>query len=370
VTATATSPDGKIHKTVQETVYWQSTSQSVAQVFEYGLVVDNAGAACVDTHGTTPIVLKNVWISGDFCPAGNVGLLPPAANTGSVYIGGQYQGRNNTSIGSGTLPYGSADIVGGCTNQGKAEICSDSANSNVFASGAPSVDPSSLELPTIDATNTYAEADWHNPTCSQGSFTFDSDSIQNGTTPTTTLLPNTASFNCTVKDSGGNTVGTLAWNNTTKALSISGTIWIDGNVDLSNSGTYTGNGTIYVNGVITGASNITVCGPGNTTPSGYGCPGTWDATQGNLGVVVVNPSNAATAFNRTGNGELDFTLLVNQGYTDSGGTVVMGPVLADTASIGGSSGSIVPSAPPDSFPSTVQLTASWVVQPGSWRQTQ
>ena len=142
-----------------------------------------------------------------------------------------------------------------------------------------------------------------------------------------------SSFDCTVSQAG-TPVGHLAWNNATQQLSISGTVWIDGNLDLSNSGTYvkdnivpgSNGGTIYVNGTVDGSSNITVCGPiGSATPSGYGCPGTWDPTQGLLGLVVVNPSNAATAFDRTGNGELDLEILVNQGYANTGGTTVMGP---------------------------------------------
>ncbi|MGN6797997.1 MAG: hypothetical protein ACTHKS_07595, partial [Gaiellaceae bacterium] len=115
-------------------------------------------------------------------------------------------------------------------------------------------------------------------------------------------------------------VGRLAWNNTTKQLTIGGTILIDGNVNLSNSGTYVkdttipgvNGGTIFVNGTVSGASNITICGPaGSAVPSGYGCPTTWDPTQGMLGLVVINPNNSATAFDRNGNGELDLTLLVN-----------------------------------------------------------
>jgi hypothetical protein len=189
-------------------------------------------------------------------------------------------------------------------------------------------------------------------------------------------MPSGGSFNCTVKN-GATPVGHLAWNAATKQLSISGVIWIDGNVDLSNSGTYvkdnvvpgSNGGTIFVNGTVSGASNITVCGPaGGLTPTGYGCPGTWDPSQASLGIVVVNPVNAATAFNRTGNGELDLTLMVNQGYTDTGGTVVMGPILADTASVGGNGGSIVPNAPPTGFPSTVTTQAAWVVRGGSWKQ--
>lgn len=380
ITGTATSPDGKITRTIQETAHWILENQSVPEIFDYGLVVDNQGAGCVDTHGSVPIVIKDVWISGDFCPSGGVGLDPPAAHTGSVYIGGVYQGRNNSNIGASTMPYASVDIVGGCQVQSTSQICSDSANSGVWSDGPPSVDPSDLTLPNIDPITNYNKGNWHQPQCSPGgSFTFDDNTSPDGTTPSTTLMPTGASFNCTVNDSGGNPVGHLAWNAATKQLSISGTIWIDGNVDLTNSGTYVkdsvvagaNGGTIFVNGIVDGSTNIALCGPaGSAFPTPYGCPTTWDPNQGELGMVVVNPNNAATAFARNGNGELDFTLLVNQGYADTGGTTVMGQIMADTATIGGNGGSIVPAAPPTGFPSTVLNKATWVIQPGSWKQTQ
>ncbi|MGN6797998.1 MAG: pilus assembly PilX family protein [Gaiellaceae bacterium] len=199
ITGTAVSPNGKVRRTIQETAHWVAANNTVPEVFNYGLVVDNQGAACVDTHGTAPMVIKDVWISGDFCPAGNVSFMPPAAHTGSIYIGGVYQGRNNTSIGSSAVPYGSADIVGGCQVQNSPQICSDSANSNVWSDGPPTVDPSDLSLPIINATQTYAMGDWHSPNCSgPGSFVFDSDTTPlNGTTPTTDLMPSGSSFDCT-----------------------------------------------------------------------------------------------------------------------------------------------------------------------------
>ncbi|HET7138339.1 MAG TPA: hypothetical protein VFI04_08275 [Gaiellaceae bacterium] len=381
ITGTATSPNGKITRTIQETTYWKNATTPLDALSHYGLVVDNQGSACVDTHGTAPMTIKDVWISGDFCPSGDVSLNPPAAHTGSIYIGGVYMGKNNASIGTSALPYASADIVGGCTNQGSPEICSDSASSNVYSDNPPSVDPSSFSLPSINPTQTYQSGNWSTPTCSGGSFTFDSNSVQDGTTPTTTLMPSGGNFDCTVYDDNGDVVGHLAWNSATKQLSISGTVWIDGDVDLSNSGTYvkdnvvTGanGGTIFINGTVSGSSNITVCGPaGSPVASGSGCPTTWDPNQGILGMVVVNPKNITKqpAFDRTGNGELDIMLLVNQGYANTGGTTVMGPVMADTATIGGNGGSIVPVAPPTSFPSSITTQATWVVQPGSWKQIQ
>jgi hypothetical protein len=78
--------------------------------------------------------------------------------------------------------------------------------------------------------------------------------------------------------------------------------------------------------------------------------------------------NEATAFDMTGNGELDITLIVNQGYADTGGTIIAGPVLADRATIGGNGGFVVPNNPPGGTPTDVTTKASWVVQPGAWKE--
>ena len=194
-------------RTISETAYWLASSSSDPITSGYGLVVDNQGAACVDTHGTVNLTIKDVWISGDFCPSGGISLIPPAAHTGSIYIGGVYQGRNNSSIGTTSLPYASVDIVGGCAVQGSPEICSDSANSNVWSDGPPSVDPSGFALPVIDAPTTYAKGNWHSPQCQPGgSFTFDSDTTANGTTPTTSLMGG-ASFDSRSTAVDGNPVG-------------------------------------------------------------------------------------------------------------------------------------------------------------------
>ena len=147
-------------------------------------------------------------------------MTPPAPHSGSVYIGGVYLGRNNTNIGTVSTPYATAAIVGGCTKQSKAEICSDSANSHVYADGPPAAIPSTDSLPDINAAETYSKADWSTAGlnvsqgggCSTGSFAFDSDTTQNGTTPTTTLLPTGGDFDCTVRDQAGNVIGHLAWN--------------------------------------------------------------------------------------------------------------------------------------------------------------
>ena len=83
-------------------------------------------------------------------------------------------------------------------------------------------------------------------------------------------------------------MGTLSWNPATKALAVSGILYLDGNLVMSGgNANYTGTGTIFVNGRVAISGNMTVCGPGAAV-SGSTCTGTWNAALGALAVVAVN----------------------------------------------------------------------------------
>lgn len=385
VIATGNSPDGKILKQLSESIYWRTVTEPVDDVYGYGLFVDNppGTADCVDTHGTTTLDIDNVWINGDFCPAGGVGLEPTADSVGSVYIGGTYEGRNNTSIGTSSRYYKSVNIASGCTVQGHVNNCDQTAN--IYSrDAAPGAAGSALQKPDIAsaASALYLSADWTNPTClPAGVKPFDNTSGTNQSNPQT--LFSGASFDCKVVDTNGVT-HRMAWNTTTQTLSVKNGVYIDGDVSFPNgAGTFSigdfpndaigpaeeSNGTIYVNGVMNGSANQNVCGPGTLAASpSYGCPLRWDPTLGQIGFAVINPLNNATGFSMTGNGELDITIIVNQGYVDTGGTIVAGPVLADRATIGGNGGFVVPNNPPSGTPTDITTQASWVVQPGAWKE--
>jgi Tfp pilus assembly protein PilX len=386
VIATGHSPDGKILKELQESIYWRTVTVPIDDDYGYGLFVDNPPGSgdCVDTHGTATLDIDNIWINGDFCPAGDAGFEPTADSVGSVYIGGTYEGRNNTNIGTSSKYYGTVNIAGGCTVQGKVNNCDQSAN--IYSRDvAPGAAGSALQKPDIAtaAAALYASADWTHPTCTPAGTAspFDDPAHPgpNQSMGTVTLFSG-SSYDCSVVDTSGVT-HRLAWNSTTQTLSVKNGVYIDGNVDFPNSAsTYSiGNfssdnaktdGTIYVNGVMNGSSNVNICGPGSLPASpSYGCPLRWDPTQGSLAFAVVNPLALSTGFSMTGNGELDATIIVNQGYADTGGTIVAGPVLADRATVGGNGGFVVPNNPPSGTPTDVTTQASWVVQPGAWKET-
>ena len=106
---------------------------------------------------------------------------------------------------------------------------------------------------------------------------------------------------------------------------------------------------------MSGASNITICGPIGSATRVATAARARGPTKGS-GSRRRQPDERGHRIRPYGNGELDLEILVNQGYANTGGTTVMGPVLADTATMGGNGGSVVPSAPPSGFPS-VNVTA-------------
>jgi hypothetical protein len=388
IIATGNSPDGKILKQLQESIYWRTVTAPVDDVYGFGLFVANppGPGACVNTHGTTLLDIDNIWINGDFCPSGGAGFEPTADSVGSVYIGGTYEGRNNTSIGTASRYYKNVNIAGGCTVQGGRTNCDPSAN--IYSRGpAAGAVGSPLQKPDIGiaAAALYASADWTHPTCLPATTPspFDDPAHPGPNQSNPMTLFTGSSFDCKVVDNN-NVTHRLQWNATTQTLSVQNGVYIDGDVSFPNgANTYSigdftndtigsaaqSNGTIYVNGVMDGSSNVNVCGPGTLPASpSYGCPLTWNPEDGQIGFAVINPLANTTGFSMTGNGELDITLIVNQGYADTGGTVIAGPVLADRATIGGNGGFVIPGNPPGGTPTDVTTEAAWVVQPGGWKE--
>ena len=173
----------------------------------------------------------------DLCLTGNAAITQPGitSNTLTVYVGGRYTATANPTVAANTQKVANFTAVNGCQRQNSNVICSTSAQSKVYSTVYSST-PSSVTKPTTDAAAVYASGDWHNPVCSVGSFVFDGDTTLNGSLGSVDLLQSNArpSFDCTVWNQSGTTqIGRLAWNVTTKVLTISGTILLDGGLTFS-----------------------------------------------------------------------------------------------------------------------------------------
>jgi hypothetical protein len=124
------------------------------------------------------------------------------------------------------------------------------------------------------------------------------NTINNSATPTTpfNLTPSTGDYTCR-NVVGGQTIGELSWNATSKVLTITGTIFIDGSATVDATGytgnpvfTYSGQGTLVLSGTF-GMKNSKIC----AVASGGDCniaAGAWDPNVNAL-VVVANGDGGA-----------------------------------------------------------------------------
>jgi hypothetical protein len=202
-------------------------------------------------------------------------------------------------------------------------------------------------------------------------FKLDNNNVPDRSVTGASFMPSASTvWSCHVFTNDGQELGSIS-SDGHGTINITGMLFVDGDLDISNSGNYTGNGTIYVNGVVNGSSNIQICGPASgpgTLGVDHGCSTKWDPSVGQLALAIINPLGNPTGFQRNGQGEIDATVIVNKGYTDVGGTVIAGSVIADSADIGGSAGLVATSNYPTSAPTKIIVTSGWTQQPGSWKQ--
>ena len=284
---------------------------------------------------------------------------------------------------------------GSARNRTRFETCSDSANSNVYAYPPYLTGSSPLQKPDVNAQQVYTygtglgvpgdpTVNWNAPTCSTGSFIFD-----NNTTMDDESLANDALQRIELQllgqgQCGGNTVGTLAWDNATKTLTVNGTIFIDGDITLAER-----------NGQLQGqrddlrqrlaqrrmrtspepaSADPRDIGPGERLPGPVELPDDDPpaAGTGTLEFVFINPHNVSTPVNLQGSGhEWQVTLFVVKGFTSNGGTAILGPVLADGGSMAGNTGVTFPPIRRSAHRrrSLIPVTAAaWGVTPGNWKQ--
>lgn len=375
--AQALSPNGKVTRNVsvrtQADTTYTTTLPSLA--WGYGLFVASP-TGCTNIVGSSTVTMS-LWIASDLCLSGSNAVeepfASPAAKKVTVYVGGKLTTNGSARIGTSTRKIISATIVGGC-NGGSNASCSNAAVSKVHADAYGS-GTSTVTKPQIYPDATYASANWSTPTCSTGSFTFDNDTTRNTSVGNTTIFPG-SNYDCRAFSGAGVEVGRLAWNATSRVLTVSGTIFIDGNLMVTGgTAIYSGSGTIFFNGSVQSNGNGTLCAPGQTIAgSGKACDGTWNSsasTGGALAIVAVNSGGASDGWKMTGTAEWSVLAYVVGNYDNGGNAITTGPIITDKAKVHGTPDATdvvdVPPGAPGAAGSL--LSTTWAVQEGTWNQT-
>ena len=141
----------------------------------------------------------------------------------------------------------------------------------------------------------------------------------------------------------------------TKSLTATGTIFIDGNLDIGSNrhALYTAgtSATIYVNGTVSFHNDGSICGPGPGSDAVDPCIDKWDPNQGELLIWALNTANTVPGFQALGNASFEGGALVKGKYVGTNGASIKGPVIANYGEIDGDGKSKAFVTVPGGFPS-------------------
>jgi hypothetical protein len=226
---------------------------------------------------------QSVNISSPFYVEGNLCLNQSSQiSKGPLVVKGRVTINNSAKIGTSAVPLSDAHILNGCTWNNTTHTPCDwngtqivQGLDNVYATVIDGNAPTGLTPPTPNYNNWYLNANpgpyfpcqtisgqaplsppvFDSPVdANPGDTDAQKLAFQNNNLTTQDLTPG-YDYRCQTIS------GELSWNNTTKTLTVKGTMYIDGSVYIQNGAVnkYTGQGVIYLGGTFF-MKNSSLCG--------------------------------------------------------------------------------------------------------------
>jgi hypothetical protein len=274
------------HETQAEIKVNPLNSGSVASVWNHVFVTSPlvAGQCSLDFSGNNIAANVPIYVIGNFCLGGS--SIDQSTLPIDVMVGG-YLYLNGGHVGSSATPITSGVVVGGCTasKTGSSPSACATGGWNWHVGTTDTFIPRDAPEETVsDIQHDYSTfnlgpahpcAAGNNPYAPLASTVFESsgNTTYDNSAGTWNLTPG-ASYTC--NSTSGPTVGQLQWDNGSKVLTITGSVFIDGNLTINQSLTYTGTGIIEVAGTITLSGNgLHVCAVSNCSFTN------WQGTTGN-----------------------------------------------------------------------------------------
>jgi hypothetical protein len=243
----------------------------------------HTGSACDETLNNNVAGASRMYISGNLCLSNNVTMSPSAlivkgnvdlSNNAAVGGSADMSTRVETYVG-GQCRYGGGAWANPCSGNQDARHLYSKKDPPTYVVGV-STAPPNFPAPVADFAAWYRDAI---PGPNQYCTTYTTapnappqfDTLTNGVyvrdnnNPLQNLTPN-YSYTCRVGPAA-NPDGELSWDNTTKTLTVRGTIYIDGSATISNGALnqYNGqaalylSGTLYMNGQLCGGVSGSTC---------------------------------------------------------------------------------------------------------------
>jgi Tfp pilus assembly protein PilX len=265
---------GTLAKQVQATVTVYNDTNVPPNTAAWNHVYSTApqGAGCeFDVNGNSVIIDVPVYVTGDMCLSGAGASVQEDLAHGQpvdLRVQGVLTFSGNSSfvghIGANTGDITSGVVGGGCnTKTGNATTACTNYDYHVRATSQlttflpPSPDANAYNVSDPGPKHTCKLGTSPAPPSSGNPFESAGSTVQDTSAALFDLTPAT-SYSC-LSNTAGSTAQ-LTWNASTSALTISGEIFFDGPIQLSQSATYSGKGTIYAAGAITFPNqNTNVC---------------------------------------------------------------------------------------------------------------
>ena len=244
-------------------------------------------------NGNNTSITSPLYVVGNLCLSGqNVTVQEVTGGQPiDLMVGGKLvlSGSGSKVGADSTHPIYSGVAQGGCTTvsvTSSTSTCSPSSF-NYWVSHADTF--ISAQAPAIvsgDIAADYANFDpGPSHACASGglpSSTWDNNTTQDNSLPSAFELVPTSSYTCVSQN--GSSSGQLSWNNSTKQLTITGSVFVDGSMTISQSATYTGTGVIEVAGTITFNGNATQLCATTFTPCDFN---NWQGSSNNHSMLTL-----------------------------------------------------------------------------------
>ena len=279
-----------------------------------------------DDTSTCTTLKNSVTIGTPFYVRGNLCLENSAKVTGSpLNVGGTITVSNVASVGTSSVPLGTAHVRGGCRYGASGPYVSPCGPHQRVWVTTLDASPGTITKPPIDLLKWYAESK-PGPlrTCTTGSFPggFDNNTVMDRSLPTVILTPPTA-YDCSVTV-GSTVVGRIAWTpGSPGVLRAMGVIFFDGDVLFTGNtqAVYSGRGTIYSSGRIELSNSAQLCGVQGCSLAG------WNPNE-NLLLFVAGSSTDANGFWIRSNTVFQGAIYAVTDFREENGAIMQGPAIA------------------------------------------
>lgn len=356
-----------------------TTTQS--GVWNY-LYADTSGSTCsTDLQGNVTISVPIV-VRGDLCIGGSLTF-----SGSQLEAGGSLTVSGSAKVGSAKAPISTLRVGLTSTSTSTCNgvmpgtgVCDGGHNPIYASSAAEGMDltpqmpcigqPSSLN-PACTGSNDGTWSTLHTQYTTQAGLTkngcpanlFDNDStLNNSDTLISSVMFGSTAYDCEV---GTNTI---EWKPSTHTLTVNGTFYFDGSLTLSGTVIYSGQATFYTTGGIGTTGSPIFCGASSVV-GGSSCTTSWSPDTD--GIIMVAgcwaDTTGATLITSNcvslgGGSTVQFGVYCTTQYTTAGGASNMGPVLANSLSLGGGAQTLMPF---HVFPPNTPLNTSTSYLPAS-----